>query len=447
MRTKKTIIVLIVVMMLLTTSCGTSAEVVSVNSGESMSTASPEEPAKEDISATEVLNENSASAEKLVLNDLKLLSGDFIRATEAEAPEEIDEEHAMELDRAMRAYKPSGKTLLVNNADRFYFYEGMTPNEQNIYDAVMMVVENPVDTNNIAVYTTNENINSDDFVEELYTAFWGALYDHPELFWLYNALETDIQIQAITDIKGKSMVYFSLTKPYENYEEEMNAFNEATEEFLEDIDLDQEDYEIAKDIHDKLISMVTYDYEVAEKNLMDLAHTAYGALVMNSRGDENTAVCDGYSLAYLYLLQQVGIPATVILGEGGSSVSDAGGHAWNVVWLGSDWYEVDSTWNDAGNTEEQLNDPGIDKEVVRLYKEALSDKEYREKLDHYMYNITTEDISDYKSSSEYDYYTKDGKYILNLVTDSVHIRMSELEDENYAKWLMDMAPEATGTLY
>lgn len=63
----------------------------------------------------------------------------------------------------------------------------------------------------------------------------------------------------------------------------------------------------------------------------DLAHTAYGCLVADSSGNPNYAVCDGYTLAMEYLLQQCGIEAAFIGGMAGFSQADAGGHAWNIV--------------------------------------------------------------------------------------------------------------------
>ena len=97
--------------------------------------------------------------------------------------------------------------------------------------------------------------------------------------------------------------------------------------------------------------------KVCNENIRsDYAHTAYGPLVENGRGEDSTSVCDGYSLAYLYLLQQAGLTAAVIVGEAGSDKETMGGHAWNVVQIDGVWHEVDSTWDDMGTLEDQLQD-------------------------------------------------------------------------------------------
>ena len=210
---------------------------------------------------------------------------------------------------------------------------------------------------------------------------------------------------------------------------------------------------IAKDIHDKLIAEVTYNTPVMNDTTIEgysnLAHTAYGALVEDNNGTPNYAVCDGYSQAYVYLLQQAGIDAAVIVGIAGNTEDDAGGHAWSVVNLGGDWYEVDSTWDDAGSLDEAVNSiKDTDPFSYGYYYEALTDAEYRSKLEHALCYLTTQEITNYEPDEYYDYITKDQKYILNLSSSSVHERASAETAgyENYGM-LMNLAPIAEGTIF
>jgi hypothetical protein len=274
-------------------------------------------------------------------------------------------------------------------------------------------------------------------------AFFAMIYDHPELFWLYNSSQTDIGYaysgMQIGDSYG---VYFGLRNPVENFEQQQTAFNSAVETFLSDIDTSAGEEEVAKQIHDKLISQVSYDMSVldgGESESANLAHTAYGALVENSSGTANCAVCDGYSLAYVYLLQQCGIDAVVIGGKAGSTEADAGGHAWSMVKTNGSWHEVDTTWDDTGSLEAQLTQ---DMDGYAYYAEALSDADYREKLDHYLYMVSTSDITHYDPDQEtYTYTTKDGKYGMVLVSSSVHFRDTEA-DAGIMGALMSLAPIA-----
>lgn len=91
-----------------------------------------------------------------------------------------------------------------------------------------------------------------------------------------------------------------------------------------------------KAVHDWMIQNVKYDYENYKKgNVPEISHTAKGALL---RG---IAVCDGYSEAFQKIMNRLGIPCQVIIGE-----ADGGGHAWNKVKIGRKWRYIDVTFDD-----------------------------------------------------------------------------------------------------
>ena len=403
-------------------------------------------------SAPETSSVSAPDNEPKVLNAFSSPTGGLFQPITERDASELSEEEQANVDRAIRAYVPSPDTLLRNDAETFYYYEQLDDEAKGIYDAMLMVCEDPDNEDNIVAYLTSLDPRSEDFMYEWALALYAMEYDHAELFWLYNEIETEMYASVPRkQTSPKNTVYFYLKEPYDNYEEEMTAFNDAVDEFLEDIDTSKSDDQIAEQIHNKLIGLVTYDYEVLNKNLRDdFAHTAYGVLVENSRGDKNTAVCDGYSQAYVYLLQQCGVDAAVILGEAGSTKADAGGHAWSVVSLDDQWYEVDSTWDDKGNLFVELEEvkSQLDQESYDYYMEALTDEEYMDEISHYLYNVTTEQIEDYTpAKGKYQYYTKDGKYIITLVGPGVHIRDSDNENTGVFGELMRMAPVAEGVKY
>ena len=87
-------------------------------------------------------------------------------------------------------------------------------------------------------------------------------------------------------------------------------------------------------IHDRLALHCEYDYQnYLNGSIPEDSYTMYGALA------KGLAVCQGYSEAYLYLLEQVGI-------ESHLCSSDALNHAWNIVEIGGKSYHVDVTWDD-----------------------------------------------------------------------------------------------------
>ena len=93
------------------------------------------------------------------------------------------------------------------------------------------------------------------------------------------------------------------------------------------------EYEKELVIHDELMDRLVYD--LAAPN----AHNAYGALV------EGRTVCEGYAEAFQYLLHRVGINSFLIIGS-----SNGEGHKWNAVRIDGEYYHVDPTWNDQGDT-------------------------------------------------------------------------------------------------
>ncbi len=123
-------------------------------------------------------------------------------------------------------------------------------------------------------------------------------------------------------------------------------------------------------IHDKLLEMIVYDKACAQAaSAYHISHTAYGALI------NGTCVCDGYSLAFSYLLDGVGINSMVVSGRAG--VEATGNHAWNIVKLDGSWYEVDCTWDDY--------EP----------QQVLPD-EFVVEVQHLYYHLTTAQISNYE---------------------------------------------------
>lgn len=358
-----------------------------------------------------------------------------------------DEEYA-KVNKAMRAYtKPTDSNLMVNNAKSFYYYSQISSDLKQIYDALLLVAEDPESTDNIVSFYTTEDPRLSTFTAKLSSAYFALLFDHPELFWLYKGNNSSIQYGARENGSGYD-VYVRLSRPYANYRSEMAEFNDAVEKFLAGINTNAKDNEIAREIHDKLDDLVTYDYPVAENNdSNNYAHSAFGALVRNSSGQANTAVCDGYSLAYEYLLQQCGIEATVMLGKAGNNTESAGGHAWNLVKLNGSWYEVDSTWDDLGSIKHSIDVAKIDDTSKSYYYEALEDATYSTSIGHYLYNVTTSDITNYNPGDRYYYYSKDGKYRYSLLSSSVHIRASEISEMGIYGTFVSLAPTATGTEY
>lgn len=82
-------------------------------------------------------------------------------------------------------------------------------------------------------------------------------------------------------------------------------------------------------------SMYLHDYLAANYEY-DLTYTNYDAYSLLTTGK---GVCQAYALAYIALLEAVGITCNY-------TSSNAMNHAWNKVQLGGNYYNVDVTWDD-----------------------------------------------------------------------------------------------------
>lgn len=100
------------------------------------------------------------------------------------------------------------------------------------------------------------------------------------------------------------------------------------------------DYECVKAIHDYLVKNIDYGFVgIDDKYGSDLAHRAEGALCYD------TAVCQGYAEAFELLCSCVGIQANMMYGQASSS-DGYQSHAWNIVRINGEWYQIDCTWDD-----------------------------------------------------------------------------------------------------
>ena len=342
-------------------------------------------------------------------------------------------------------FLPEGESLFRNVYRTGYYYSCLPAEEQAIYEALLAVTDDPTSMEYRKGIRTSADPQTDAFSDEVARAYQAMIFDHPERFWFREENGAfGYYYPSVPDRNGEYHVMFKLLTTYPEYEEEMQLFNAAADRFLADIDLSQPQPQVALQIHDKLMDTVTYDKALAdvylgtEDMVFDYGYTAYGALVSNSRGEACTAVCDGYSYAYEYLLQQAGITATRVGGMAGEAEGGVYPHSWNLVLLDGEWYETDVTWDDREYTADP-NDPAYD-----LFMEAMQDPVYWGRIRHHLYGLTTEEMARFTPDDSYTYYTDYG--YASFLGSSVHIRDTEA-GAGREDMLSYLAPVAEGTAY
>ena len=274
----------------------------------------------------------------------------------------------------------------------YYYYTQISQEERLLYDAMLALAQNQY---NDGSYEESRLVSLDPSSEEFsisYTRAFNALVnDHPELFWVSMSRAVyQCRYYVLPSFGGQYKVIFSLVFPEageegsgysgmdlrNQYTEEQNQLRSAADVLLGQVDFTQSDAGIALQLHDLLLNCAWYNRDAG---FDDYAHTAYGALVCDSSGNPGGALCDGYSLAYVYLLERAGLTAAMVSGNAGSADGELEKHAWNIVCLDNEWYEVDATWDDL-DFEVSPSEDGYD-----LLMEALSNKAYMAKIRHYMF--------------------------------------------------------------
>ena len=134
---------------------------------------------------------------------------------------------------------------------------------------------------------------------------------------------------AIQYSKDFSKVILILDYIYSSSEAEkmMVEMRKAGLKAVQGVKEDMNDYEKALVVHDYIILNCSYDHK-------EEYYSAYDCLVRKS------AVCQGYSLAYMYVMRDIlGYDCTVVF-------TDSQNHSWNAIKLGKSWYHVDLTSDD-----------------------------------------------------------------------------------------------------
>lgn len=170
-----------------------------------------------------------------------------------------------------------------------------------------------------------------------------VLNEDPDYYYV------DIRNTTIRHSNDDSQYHVSVAYFDELLEENAaRQIDSAANRILEQVPAGASDWETARIIHDALIRHITY-----EENMYD--QTIYGALV------KGRAVCNGYAMAYEYLLEKAGIPCETVVGFTNEIdaltstfsiwLGDSAAHAWNVVTLTDEKgvetnCYVDVTWDD-----------------------------------------------------------------------------------------------------
>ena len=187
---------------------------------------------------------------------------------------------------------------------------------------------------------TEINLN---FPESWFTShkdglYWDLLYDAMKCDDSSTGQEGDALLYGYAgcNVSYSTAGYIKYTMSYHSNAEQEAKLTEAVAEAMTTLQLNglSEAKKITK-IHDYICNHVDYAYNSTEEQI----YTAYGALCTGK------AVCQGYAVLFYRLCKEAGLSVRIISGTG-----NGGAHGWNIVRIGSKYYNVDCTWDGQGAT-------------------------------------------------------------------------------------------------
>lgn len=221
-------------------------------------------------------------------------------------------------DGAMKALTGDNTLYVESVSEDRYAYQTLTETQQLVYDELVYAFQNR--ETDVQIATTD--------TEEMELAYLAVRYDYADFFWVeglsYVTYSRDDEITAI-EITPE----FGMTA--EEQEEIQAEIDAEVDRLLADAPWDGSDYEKALYVYETLISEV--DYVENAENSQNIV-----SAFLN-----HETVCQGYAYANQYLLEQLGIACTTVIG----TVNGSESHAWNLAVLDGAYYFIDPTWGNS----------------------------------------------------------------------------------------------------
>lgn len=255
-----------------------------------------------------------------------------------------------EMDNTINNQQPN-ENINISQIDHYY-YNQLDDTSKIIYESL----ENNIENLKTGVYEINFGTQFNSIINQgeegktkLNSAFqsaWNAFtYDYVDIFYIDSSklvLTTntttigELSINEVVLSKAENTNY--LTEDVGTSEEVKNRVK-----YLEDIRTKisaqlngYTEYEKIKFLHNWMIDKFTYDQSNSNPN----AYNVYGAFSTRS------VVCEGYSRAFKYILDGLGIESVIVSGTATNSAGVEEPHMWNYVRINEKWYAIDVTWDD-----------------------------------------------------------------------------------------------------
>ncbi len=223
------------------------------------------------------------------------------------------------------------KDFLINDLGKIayntYYYDKLDDNQKNIYTHIANAVKN---LDEKVLIKFNKEYNFNNVSNDINSAMESFFADHPEVFYL----NTEYQILTNSSILGNSVkIYLGYNvDSVDKLNEEIEKVNTGIEKYTLQVKADDSAYQKELQLHDAIAKNVKYYEYNSISEIPEIYHTVYSGIV------DKTAVCDGFTKLYQLALEKVSIPSILVTGT-----LESDPHAWNMVLIEDEWYNVDLT--------------------------------------------------------------------------------------------------------
>lgn len=210
---------------------------------------------------------------------------------------------------------PTPAPLLVTMPDSVVYYnrERLDSRDRALYDQIAV---------GLGSMQTEFRVDSAD-VDHVFELASLVLLDHPELFWAYESCYATGYTE-----EGYVLLTYEYTMSRQEAEQKLRQVDAVIDPVIRQLQ-NLSEYEKVKGVYTFLINQTAYDYAAEKGNILEVLLDKIG-------------VCECYTKTTQFLLQKLGMEALHVWGTNLSGES----HAWNVVKVEGDYYQVDTTWGD-----------------------------------------------------------------------------------------------------
>ncbi|KEI12474.1 transglutaminase [Clostridium novyi B str. ATCC 27606] len=220
----------------------------------------------------------------------------------------------------------NNRTRVVSNAQGV----AVVKNKEEFYNALKSALEKFETNVSIKVM----NYNSRDYDLSIVNRI---VLEHPSINYGYAGISGNIYGYPNSPEKTLNLtIRYRLDK--DTMKKQRKAVKEKVQNIIQTvIKPGMTDVEKELALHDYIVKNADYNVKNYRAGIVTAEdHNAYGILV------KNTGVCESYAKAMYELLKAVGIKCKYVTGY----TNQGGAHAWNMVKLNNEWYNLDVTWDD-----------------------------------------------------------------------------------------------------